>query len=140
MMSAVMVADAQVPAGGDAPSAVRKRLEEFAGEVLSVAMNRPTQTANGGLCLRGLIEDGARKSLEPMVSRLGDEADYQSMHTWAGIITPHWLPPPTASSPSSDFTQKPGGRPDSPEDRAALAADLQMLDRPLPDVSATHRA
>ena len=29
--------------------------------------------------LRGLIEDGSRKSLEPLVARLGEEADYQSM-------------------------------------------------------------
>ena len=42
-------------------------------------MNRPVQMVNGGLYLRGLIEQGARKSLEPMVERLGGEADYQSM-------------------------------------------------------------
>ena len=35
--------------------------------------------ANGGLYLRGLVEEGKRKSLEPMVARLGGEADYQSM-------------------------------------------------------------
>jgi SRSO17 transposase len=35
--------------------------------------------ANGGLYLRGLVEDGKRKSLEPMLARLGEEADYQSM-------------------------------------------------------------
>jgi SRSO17 transposase len=37
------------------------------------------QMRNGGLYLRGLIEDGSRKSLEPLVARLGEEADYQSM-------------------------------------------------------------
>ena len=58
---------------------VRERLEAFAGEVLAEAMNRPVQVRNGGLYLRGLIEDGARKSLEPMVARLGGDADYQSM-------------------------------------------------------------
>ena len=42
-------------------------------------MNRPVQVRNGGLYLRGLIEDGARKSLEPLVSRLGGDAEYQSM-------------------------------------------------------------
>jgi SRSO17 transposase len=42
-------------------------------------MNRPVQMRNGGLYLRGLIEDGPRKSLEPLVARLGEEADYQSM-------------------------------------------------------------
>ena len=69
---AVMAVDA-------APAAVTERLEAFAGEVLSAAMNRPAQRINGGLYLRGLLEQGARKSLEPMVARLGGDADYQSM-------------------------------------------------------------
>jgi SRSO17 transposase len=60
-------------------TAVRERLKEFGQEVLAEATNRPRQMANGGLYLRGLLEDGSRKSLEPMVSRLGGEADYQSM-------------------------------------------------------------
>ncbi|MCP9488712.1 MAG: IS701 family transposase [Solirubrobacteraceae bacterium MAG38_C4-C5] len=63
----------------DAPSAVKERLEAFAGEVLGEAMNRPVQVFNGGLYLRGLVEQGPRKSLEPMVARLGEEADYQSL-------------------------------------------------------------
>ena len=63
----------------DGPAAVKERLEEFAAEVLAEAMRLPVQAANGGLYLRGLIEQGPRKSLEPMVARLGDEADYQSM-------------------------------------------------------------
>ena len=63
----------------DAPAAVKERLEAFAGEVLAAAMNRPVQLVNGGLYLRGLLEQGARKSLEPMVERLGGDADYQSM-------------------------------------------------------------
>ena len=57
----------------------RERLEAFGVEVLAGAMNRPVQVRNGGLYLRGLIEQGARKSLEPMVERLGGDADYQSM-------------------------------------------------------------
>jgi SRSO17 transposase len=61
------------------PAAVRERLEAFAGEVLAEAMNRPVQLVNGGLYLRGLLEQGPRKSLEPLVARLGDDADYQSM-------------------------------------------------------------
>ena len=36
------------------------------------------QLVNGELYLRGLIEGGARKSLEPMVARLGGEAGYES--------------------------------------------------------------
>jgi SRSO17 transposase len=59
--------------------AVRERLEAFAVEVLSDAMNRPVQVVNGGRYVRGLIEQGPRKSLEPMVARLGGGADYQSM-------------------------------------------------------------
>ena len=58
---------------------VAERLEAFGAEVLAEAMNRPVQMRNGGLYLRGLIEQGARKSLEPMVERLGGDADYQSM-------------------------------------------------------------
>src|SRR5215207_2713826 len=70
---AVMAVDA------GAPAAVTERLEAFAGEVLSAAMNRPVQRVNGGLYLRGLLEQGARKSLEPMIARLGGDADYQSL-------------------------------------------------------------
>jgi SRSO17 transposase len=62
-----------------APAEVKRRLEMFAEEILARAMNRPVQVVNGGLYLRGLLEEGARKSLEPMVARLGGEADYQSM-------------------------------------------------------------
>lgn len=63
---------------GDA-AAVGERLEEFAAEVLADAMNRPAQMTNGALYLRGLVEQGPRKSLEPIVARLGGEADYQSL-------------------------------------------------------------
>ena len=77
----VAVAEAGLHVGErvDAPSAVRERLEAFATEVLADAMNRPVQMVNGGLYLRGLIEQGERKSLEPIVARLGAEADYQSV-------------------------------------------------------------
>ena len=78
-MVAVNEAQADVTDGTDPPSAVRERLEAFGVEVLAEAMNRPVQVRNGGLYLRGLIEQGARKSLEPLVQRLGDDADYQSM-------------------------------------------------------------
>ncbi len=78
-----MAAVAMVAADGAVqsvrPLLVWERLEAFAGEVLGEAMNRPVQMVNGGLYLRGLIERGARKSLEPMVERLGGEAEYQSM-------------------------------------------------------------
>jgi SRSO17 transposase len=79
MMGAV--AEAKSLRGGEVgpPSAVRERLEAFAGEVLAATMNRPVQWVNGGLYLRGLLEHGPRKSLEPMVARLGGDADYQSL-------------------------------------------------------------
>jgi SRSO17 transposase len=63
----------------DPPSAVRERAEAFTADVLAEAMNRPVQLVNGGLYVRGLLEEGPRKSLEPLVARLGGEADYQSM-------------------------------------------------------------
>ena len=63
----------------DAPLVVRERLEAFGVEVLAGAMNQPVQVRNGGLYLRGLLEHGARKSLEPLVERLGGDAEYQSL-------------------------------------------------------------
>ena len=78
-MGAVAVADADEMVGVDPPTAVRERLEAFAGEVLAEAMNRPVQMVNGALYLRGVIEQGERKSLEPIVARLGNGADYHSM-------------------------------------------------------------
>jgi SRSO17 transposase len=79
MMVAVSEAPVAVAKEVDPPLAVRERLEAFGVEVLAEAMNRQVQVRNGGLYLRGLIEHGARKSLEPLVERLGDDADYQSM-------------------------------------------------------------
>jgi SRSO17 transposase len=70
---------AVVAASVDGPVGVRERLEAFGVEVLAEAMNRPVQRANGALYLRGLLEEGPRKSLEPLVGRLGGDADYQSM-------------------------------------------------------------
>jgi SRSO17 transposase len=79
MMVVVTVAGSQVERDVDRASVVRERLEAFAGEVLGGAMNRPVQLVNGGLYVRGLLEQGPRKSLEPLVIRLGEDADYQSM-------------------------------------------------------------
>ena len=42
-------------------------------------MNRPVQVVNGGLYLRGLLEEGERKSLEPMVARVGAAVEYESV-------------------------------------------------------------
>jgi SRSO17 transposase len=69
----------------DGPVVVRERLEAFAGEVLGEAVNRQVQLVNGELYLRGLIEGGSRKSLEPMVARLGGEADYESLQQFLAV-------------------------------------------------------
>jgi SRSO17 transposase len=74
-MMELMAADPDL----DSPLVVAERLEAFGAEVLAQAMNRPVQLRNGGLYLRGLCEQGPRKSLEPMVERLGEDADYQSL-------------------------------------------------------------
>jgi SRSO17 transposase len=74
----------------DGPVVVRERLEAFAGEVLAEAVNRPVQVVNGRSYLRGLIEGGSRKSLEPMVGRLGGEADYESLQQFLAVST--WDP------------------------------------------------
>ena len=69
----------------DGPVVVRERLEAFAAEVLGEAVNRQVQLVNGELYLRGLIEGGSRKSLEPMVARLGGEADYESLQQFLAV-------------------------------------------------------
>ena len=56
----------------------------------------------------------------------------------AGITTPRLSRLPTGSSPSSGSTLFARGRPDTPEGRAAPAAALQVLGRPLPNLSTTH--
>jgi hypothetical protein len=69
---------------------VRERLEAFADGVLAGAVNRPVQLVNGGVYLWGLVEEGSRKSLEPMVARLGGEADYESLQNFLAVST--WDP------------------------------------------------
>jgi SRSO17 transposase len=78
-MGAVAAAKSKSRNRASSPMAVRERLEAFAAEVLVEAMNRPVQLVNAGLYLRGLLEQGPRKSLEPIVARLGADAEYQSM-------------------------------------------------------------
>ena len=43
------------------------------------------QLVNGERYLRGLLEEGPRKSLEPMVARLGGEADYESLQQFLAV-------------------------------------------------------
>ena len=78
-MAVVEAAGVDVERVVDTPLVVLERLERYAAEVLAGAMNRPVQMTNGGLYLQGLIEQGPRKSLEPLVARLGAGADYQSL-------------------------------------------------------------
>jgi SRSO17 transposase len=78
-MAVVEAAGAHVERVVDTPLVVLERLEAFAVDVLAGAMNRPVQMTNGSLYLQGLIEQGPRKSLEPLVARLGGGADYQSL-------------------------------------------------------------
>jgi SRSO17 transposase len=78
-MMAVVDAGVDVWRVVDTPLVVAERLESYAADVLAGAMNRPVQMTNGSLYLQGLIEHGPRKSLEPLVARLGGGADYQSL-------------------------------------------------------------
>jgi SRSO17 transposase len=48
------------------------RLEAFAGEMFDGALVRAEQRRWSGVYLRGLMLDGARKSIEPMAARLAD--------------------------------------------------------------------
>lgn len=74
-----VMAEVGVDVEVDRPVVVRERLEAFGTAVLADAMNRPAQMVHGGLYLRGLLEQGARKSLWPMAQRLGADADYDRM-------------------------------------------------------------
>jgi SRSO17 transposase len=74
-----------VTAGQGEARAIRERLEAFGVEVLSAAASRPVQVRNGGLYLRGLLEDAGRKSLEPICARLGEDAEYQSMQQFLAV-------------------------------------------------------
>jgi len=69
----------------DGLEAVKARLEDFGRDVMAGAVNRTVQVVNGNLYLRGLIEQGPRKSLEPMCERLGGDAEYQSMQQFLAV-------------------------------------------------------
>jgi SRSO17 transposase len=75
----------ETPVGVDGLEAVKARLEDFGREMMAGAVNRQVQVSNGGLYLRGLIEQGPRKSLEPICERLGEDADYQSMQQFLAV-------------------------------------------------------
>ncbi len=53
------------------------RLVEFTAQMLQGAVGRSDQRAKGELYVRGLLTDGARKSMQPMADRLG--VDHQRL-------------------------------------------------------------
>jgi SRSO17 transposase len=62
---------------GVAPG-VKERLATFMADVAG-GLGRSEQRRCAGLYARGLLEAGARKSLEPMVARLGEDGDYEAL-------------------------------------------------------------
>jgi SRSO17 transposase len=64
---------------------IRPRLEAFAGQMLGPALRRVEQRASGELYLRGLLTDGARKSMQPMAERLG--VDHQRLQQFVSSST-----------------------------------------------------
>jgi SRSO17 transposase len=62
---------------GVAPE-VKERLVAYVDDIAAGLM-RVEQRRAAGLYARGLIEAGARKSLEPIVARLGGDADYEAL-------------------------------------------------------------
>jgi DDE superfamily endonuclease len=63
---------------------VRPRLVAFAGQMLD-GLPRADQRAKGELCLRGLLMDGRRKSMQPMAERLG--VDHQGLQQFVTSST-----------------------------------------------------
>jgi SRSO17 transposase len=59
-------------------SAVKERLAVFMADV-AAGLGRSEQRRCAELYARGLLEAGARKSLEPIVERLGEDGDYEAL-------------------------------------------------------------
>jgi SRSO17 transposase len=77
VVAAAAIVEADEELVGVAPG-VKERLVGYMAVVAS-GLGRVEQRRAAGVYARGLIEAGARKSLEPMVTRLGDEADYEAL-------------------------------------------------------------
>src|ERR1039457_4062170 len=77
-MAAVMERE-DVEAGvvGGAPE-VKERLKVFMADV-GAGLGRSEQRRCAGVYARGLLEAGQRKSLEPVVARLGEDGDYEAL-------------------------------------------------------------
>jgi len=65
-------------AGESVAPEVRERLEVFVGQVAG-GLGRSEQRHGAAAYVRGMLETGPRKSLEPVVGRLGAEADYEGL-------------------------------------------------------------
>jgi len=63
---------------------LRPRLVAFAGEMFG-GLARSDQRAKGELYVRGLLTDGARKSMQPMAERLG--VDHQGLQQFISSST-----------------------------------------------------
>src|SRR5579859_7740697 len=61
------------------------RLVEFTEQMLQGAVRRSDQRAKGQLYVRGLLTDGARKSMQPMAARLG--VDHQGLQQFMSSST-----------------------------------------------------
>jgi SRSO17 transposase len=72
-------------------AAIRGRLEGF-GDDIFASLPRKDQRARGECYLRGLMLDGRRKSIEPMVARLGGEVHYQALHHFVAASPWDWRP------------------------------------------------
>jgi len=64
---------------------VRPRLIEFTARMLEGAVARSDQRVKGELYVRGLLTDGARKSMQPMAERLG--VDHQQLQQFVTSST-----------------------------------------------------
>jgi len=64
---------------------VRPRLVEFTARMLEGAVARSDQRVKGELYVRGLLTDGARKSMQPMAERLG--VDHQQLQQFVTSST-----------------------------------------------------
>jgi SRSO17 transposase len=77
-MAAVMErVDTEATVVGVAPE-VKERLAVFMADV-AAGLGRSEQRRCAGVYARGLLEAGQRKSLEPVVSRLGEDGDYEAL-------------------------------------------------------------
>src|SRR5512142_808198 len=69
---------------------IRPRLVEFTARMLEGAVARSDQRVKGELYVRGLLTDGARKSMQPMAQRLG--VDHQQLQQFVTSSTWDYAP------------------------------------------------